>query len=89
MAGKQSGLRQQVKVGTVSAEEALTKILSAEFQNPTIVAWLQSRIRRGVKPTPPKAPEPPPVEPTKAEKFPSKSVERRVKLQREHGKKRS
>lgn len=82
VAKKQAGLRQQVKTGEVSVEDALSSILKAEFQNPSIVAWLQSRIRRGVKPTPPKAPEPPPVETPKAEKFPSKSVERRLKFQR-------
>jgi hypothetical protein len=78
VANKQAGLRQQVKSGALPVEEALAKVLSAEFQNPTIVAWLRSRIHRGVKPTPPKAPVPPPVE----QKPASKSEERRMNIQR-------
>jgi len=86
MAEKQVGLREQVKKGLLTADAALLKVFESPFQNPSIVSWLQSRIRRGVKVEPPKAPEPAPAK--KAEKFLSKSEERRVKIQREHGKKR-
>ena len=78
MAEKSVGLRQQVKKGAITAENALDKILMSEFRNPTIVAWLQSRIRRGVRVEPPKAPEPaPPKSPE-----PSPAPDRRRKTQR-------
>ncbi len=80
MAEKAVGIRQQVKKGTLTSENALSKIMSAEFRNPSIVGWLQSRIRRGVKVEPPKAQEPPPQK--TPEPAPTKSPERRRKVQR-------
>jgi len=61
MAEKQLGLREQVKKGKITSEEALSQIRSSEHQGKTIVEWLQSRIHRGVKVEAPKSPVPVPA----------------------------
>lgn len=61
MTEKQLGLREKVKKGKITSEEALSQIRSSEYQGQSIVEWLQFRIHRGVKVEAPKLPAPVPA----------------------------